>query len=230
MALNFLNLVNMVLDEIDADQLTSVTFSTSTEADVRRVKNYINLIYRQIFFERQDWSWARLFQTETTVPGTAAYTLDASTDYERIQAVYISAEPPMELLPYQEYIRKYQTYQSDATAKPFVATVFNGQLLLYPTPSDAYTVNVVGSKIFSELSAYDDTPYLPDSMRHVLFYGATFMAKAHDNEADSQLWNGLYVDALQKLRNSEGNNHKGYAMIPEEETVTAEYYETILLE
>lgn len=228
--MNFLDLVNNVLDEIDEDQLDSATFVTSTDASIRRAKRYINSVYRELFFERQDWSWVREFQTITTVDGTPAYDLSATTDTERIHAAFLSNEPPLELIPYEEYIRKYQETQTDGRGKPFLATIYNGQLKLYPTPADTYTVNVINSKKFNKLNAYDDEPYLPDGKRHVLWYGATWMASLHDREADADRWKGLYTKAVQQLRGSEGNNHKGYAIIPEEETVTSEYYESILLE
>lgn len=227
---SFLDLVNLVLDEIDEDQLTTVSFASEADASIRRVKNYIRMKYRELFFERQDWSWARLHQTLSTVAGVATYTLDAQTDYQRLQSVYLPGEPPVELVPYQEYLRKVQEFQGVITGRPYLATVLNDQLVLFPTPAEAYTVNVIGSKIYTELMAWDHVPALPDNMIHVLFYHATYLAKLHDNEADANVWLAEYMKALQALRNSESNNHKGYAMIPEDETTTAEYYHTELLQ
>lgn len=234
MTLNFLSLVNHVADEVDENNLTSLTFTTDSSAVYRRIKNYINAIYREVFLSRTDWSWARLKQNFSTTANTFEYglgTLNAQTDYERISVVNVSNEAPVELLSYQEFSRKYGESQGLVTGKPYVAYVLDGKLCLFPTPDAAYTVNVIGQKLFSELSAFDDEPLIPEGKRHVLVDGALWRAKLHEREAgESQAYAQVYQRGLQLLRDSEGNNHKGYAIIPEEETITEEYLETILLE
>jgi len=230
MTLNFLGLVNEVMDEIDEGQLTSSTFTTETSNEFRRVKNYINNAYREIFFERPDWSWSRLFTTLTTSAGTNSYNLHATADTESVFLVQINGEAPMEVLPYQEAFRRHSEFSTTVTGQPYVAYVFNSQLYLFPTPGGAYTVNYACKKIFSALSDYDDEPYLPEGKRHVLVYHAIWRARLHDNEPDADKFYNLYLKALQNLRNAEAQNHRGHSMIPEDETVYAEHDQIILLE
>lgn len=235
MALDYLAIVNLLLDEVDEQQLTTTSFSTSTEAVVRRLKNYVNLVYRAIFQERIDWSWARLKDSFVTVTSQTGYELGTDpedlnvlTDLEKIHYVQIQGEPTMELLEFNEFKRKYGQYETTTTGKPFVAYVLDSKLYLYPTPDDVYTVEYVSGKVFAELSDHDDEPYIPDSKRDVLFWGALVHAKGYENELSVEPQ--MYQQRLQALRVSESNNHKGYAMIPEEETVTAEYQQIMILE
>jgi len=230
MTLNFLGLVNEVMDEIDEGQLTSDTFPTETSSEFRRVKNYINRIYREVFFERADWSWARLYTTLTTSAGTNAYSLHATADTESVFLVQVNGEVPMEILPYQEAFRRHGEFTTTVTGQPYVAWGFNGQLYLFPTPGGVYTINYACKKIFSALTDYDDEPYIPEGKRHVLVYGAIWLARLHDNEPDAKMFYDLYQRALQSLRNAEDQNSRGHSMVPEDETVYAEHDQIILLE
>lgn len=235
MAQTFKDLVNQLLDEVDEDQVSTVE-GTGISSETRRCKSYLNLVYRQLFMLKPDWSWARHKDSFVTVGAQQAYTtgagaddLDTVTDMEKIHAVWLANEPALELLSYTEAKRKYGEFEGTTTGKPFMAYVLDNSLYLYPTPDQAYTVNYVASKVFLELTTDAQEPYLPDGKRHVLYLGALAHLLRKEGENYSDVF-ALYQQAIQELRGSEMKNHKGYAIVPEEETVTADYYESILLE
>lgn len=228
MAETLLSLVNGILLETDEDEVSTVE-GTTLSSEVKRIKRYINNIYRELFLSKPDWSWSRYKNSFTTVSGTSAYSLNAVADVEKLHMLQINNEPTIELLSYGEFKRKYAAYETDTTGKPFAAYVLDGQVYLYPVPGEAYTVNYICNKLFLELTTDSQEPYIPDGKRHVLYYGALAMRLRHEGEDARDVYQ-LYQKAVQDIRNSENNNHKGYAIIPEEETVTADYYESILLE
>lgn len=236
MTLDFRQICNFVLARIDESRLDDqAAFDAETSNEFYRTKEDVNNIYRELFDEKVDWSWAQLVDSFTTVDGQRAYSkgggatnLDTLTDLQNLFMVQVGTDPTMEVISYQEFKRKYGQYEGTTTGKPYVAYVLNDELYLYPTPDDAYTVNYISKKVFSELSAHDDEPLIPDAKRDVLCWGALWLTKQHENEATFEFQQ--YQKRLQAIRNSEGNNHKGFAMIPEDETVTAEYQQIILLE
>lgn len=236
MALDFRQICNFVLARIDEERLNDGTaFGAATSNEFYRIKEDVNNIYRELFDEKVDWSWAQHVDTLTTVSGQknyakggTAYTVDANADLQNLFMVQVGTDPTMEILSYQEFKRKYGQYEGTTTGKPYVAYVLNDHLYLYPTPDDAYTVNYICKKLFSELTDHDDEPLIPDGKRDVLCWGALWLSKQHEHEATFEFQQ--YQKRLQAIRSAEGNNHKGFAMIPEDETVTAEYQQIILLE
>jgi hypothetical protein len=226
MADTFLDLVNMVLDEIDEDQVT--TIETGETREVRRVKKYLNFVYQELFHEREDWSWARFQGTITTSATVAAYSMDATVDPEKVEYVKLSNESPMELLSYQEFKRRYGREESTASGKPFIAYILNGQLNLFPTPSAGYDVEYVAGKIYVKMTTDAAEPYIPDHFRKVLFDGALWMAMRKDNDSDTTLQLQVYQNSVQKMRDSQDSNQTTVAITPEEETVMGQIDEIIL--
>lgn len=231
MAMTFMSLVNDILDEIDEgdDPLTSGTFATDTRIEVRRVKNYVNKAYREIFRRKTDWSWARFTQTFVTVAEQANYTLGATTNLQKLHQVYINQRKPMKLLPYTEAKRRYADWEQGlVNGEPHTAYELGGYLYLFPVPSAVYTVNVIASKKFAELSAYGDEPLIPDDHRDCLYWLALAMAKGHDNDLSLEYQRAESI--IQQMLAAEDNNHGGHSIIPEDETTEAEQLYGVLLE
>lgn len=231
MALNYIDIINLVLDEIDEgdEPLTASTFDTDSRIEVRRIKNYVNLAYREVFRRKADWSWARFTQSFNTVANQAAYTLNTTTNLQKIYQVYINQRKPFNLLHYSKAKRKYADLEQGlVTGEPFAAYELGGSLHLFPVPASVYTVNVIAAKKFIQLTNYNDEPLIPDDHRDCLYWYALAMAKGHDNDLSVEYQ--AFESIIRAMREAEENNHGGFSLIPEEESILAEEHYGVLLE
>lgn len=221
----FLDLVNEILPEIDEDIIDGTELVTPTKSETRRIKNYINIAYREIYTKRPRWSWSTINGTFNTVAGQNTYTvgaeLPASIDMQSINFVRLDGYSPLRMLTYEDFMRQfgYTPYGIFENQQPDVAYVKDNALVLYPTPASVTTVTYSAKKFYEALSLADDEPLIPEMHRDVLYWRALAMAKNKENEASDEY--SLYLVALKGLINSENKNHEGYSIKPPEAIVDA---------
>jgi hypothetical protein len=212
-----LDLVNAVLEEVDEDRLD--TLAGSTEPVVMRAQKYVNLAYEDICNDGTDWPWLRLDQTLTTTAGVSEYApgdggTDAATDFENISLVQVSGEKPIDLVPYSEYSRITGGFGATSNGTPYLGTVKNGKLVLFPTPQSALAINIVAEGEYTAMSEDDDEPLLPAKYRSAIYWRALAFAKSSDHEETTEWAKSEAV--LSKIRGKQDNSHGGYSIIPED--------------
>ena len=106
--MNYLELTNAVLREINEVEITNVS---STRGVQSSVKDFINKAQRDIINSEVEWPFTVVNQSFTTVAGTAEYDResDAKTvDYDSftIQESADTAERTLKYLSFEEYLEK----------------------------------------------------------------------------------------------------------------------------
>lgn len=233
MADNFLTIVNQVLLEIDEDELTSSNFDTSTDAHVKRVKNYVKRIYKQICRMKPNWSWAQNVQTFNTVASQANYSagpgLESETDLQKVHYARISTYPPLLLLPFEEVMQKYGEMLS-TSGQPVIAYVLNQNLYLLPVPDQVYAIELVTGRVPEDLIDFSDVPLIPDRHSDVIVEGALWMAMRNDNDPEAANQYKSFQLAVKQLAAAEDNNHIGHQMKSEDDLGAAADYSIISLD
>lgn len=207
MAYNFVDIVNDVLLEIDEPEVEASTAgfvtAATTNKELRRVKRYVQMIYQTIYMMNKDFPWCRLVQEFDTVVNQASYEvsdLDALTDMNNLYYLQMGDSDPMRL-------RHYSTAKKN-TAYSGMAYVLDDKLTFLSTPKTVETYTLIGKKKFTQLVAHDDAPLIPEELRQVLYYGAAWMAKEHDNEQSH--YAALYQQAVDSLIAGCDNAHDGF--------------------
>jgi hypothetical protein len=207
MASTFFKLVNSLLVEMNEQSIA--TLEGVNNSTVLRMKNYINLVYQQLFDMKPDWSWTRMQQYLTTLPqqdtyttGTTPQSLLPETDFDRIYWIQGQARESIQLMHYLDFKRKFDELLHTGHTSPSFAYVLNNTLVLYPTPQQATVLKITSNQLFKELVQNTDEPLLPESKRNILFHGALSLALSHDNQSPAMHYN-LYKQGIENLKLSE---------------------------
>jgi len=211
---NYLEIVNYLMDELDYDQIqpnqTNDAVSSSTDSKTRQVRNAVNRALRHI--------WAKLGHlnedaeavgTITTVPNQENYSFPANIAV--IQQVSVGTDPPLRLLPWHEYERKYRgsaNYIFSYTGYPIVGTIYQKQLWFYPKPDNIFTVNVRGRTLLTVLSVDDDVPSLPVDGHHAIMEIALYFLYNYEQNPATAGQAETAKEAFEQLRNLIGA-HEG---------------------
>ena len=196
--LTFVDIVNAVLDEIDVSPVDATSDAFETDAaeaantELRRVKRYVQIIYQTIYRRNRDYPWCRLKQTLTTVAGQAEYDLndlDPATDFNNLYWLQAADGDPV---PLERYDTALEAHEGSS-----IAYVLGSKLIFKTTPLTVETYTLVGKKKFVQLAAHDDEPLMDEADRQVLYFGAAWMAKEHDNE--NSHYAALYTNAITEL-------------------------------
>jgi hypothetical protein len=208
------DIVNEVLPHVDESKVETVEGTVDPAVD--RIKSYVNLTLEDLFFSRHRWSWATLVQTVSLTPGKAYYNplteeggLDKATNLNKIYSAILSGNRPLRRPTYSQLRQQTGPYNGEV-GRPRAMTVNNGQLLFYPTPSEATSCEIITGRKFVAMEKDDDVPPIPDDRRSALFWGALAMAKSNDHEQTTE-W-AKYQDIVNKMALDEDNNNEGYAV------------------
>ena len=149
MAYDYISLVNDVNRRLNEVELTTANFSTAT-GYYSFAKDAVNSAIRHVNQEEFEWPWNHVEETEVLVAGTARYSYpyDAKTinmntfRIKRDNDLNVSTRK-LKILSYEEYLDKYadSEYNSDSTTRTtptHVARTPSRELILYPTPDNAY--------------------------------------------------------------------------------------------
>jgi len=206
--MNYLELCNSVLKELNEVEITSIS---STRGIQSAVKDFINKSQKDIINSELEWPFTYERDTITTVSGTGEYTLDSDTKTVDRDTVYIDfggdkSLTYLEYIAYDEYIREFLSLNSDpddghlAEPRRFYITQ-DGKLGLYPEPDDAYIVTYQYWTTHSDMALATDTPVIPERFHDVIVNRAKYYAYMLRSDLQSaQLTAQDYQQGLTRMR------------------------------
>jgi hypothetical protein len=201
--LNYLTLVNRVLNETDESEVVQGSFASATGL-AKRVKNWINDVCNDLTMRSNDWAWRQALGTITTVSGTATYAVASGCDPDSIKVLYYSDTlVPLQYWDFEEFHRNYSQLSSNSSAvanqRPTIYTIFQNQFLLWPTPAAVYTIKYGYLTLHTDLALYSDSPTIPAQWQHVIIKGATAYAKKFLGDADAGSEFQLYEQQIKQM-------------------------------
>ena len=213
MAYDFLGLVNDVNRRLNEVELTSATFSGAI-GFYAQIKDAVNTSINTINHQEFQWPFNHVTQETTLTAGTNRYTLPATCKNLDLDSFRIKRDnslnvesKKLSILSYEEYLGRYidDEYNTTVTGIRNVPLhVFrtpDSGYGLYPIPDKAYTVVYEYYTLQVPLSAYSDTPTIPEMFRHVIVNGAmnhAYMFRG-DNES-AQLSLQQFNQGLKDMR------------------------------
>ena len=207
--MNYLELTNAVLREINEVEITNVS---STRGVQSSVKDFINKAQRDIINSEVEWPFTVVNQSFTTVAGTAEYDResDAKTvDYDSftIQESADTAERTLKYLSFEEYLEKRNEADTNpdtgSRALPeYVYKTPDSKIGLSPVPDLAtYTVRYYYYQTNSDMSVNADTPTIPERFHDVIVNRARYYAHMLRSDVQfAQLALRDYTEGLGRMR------------------------------
>ena len=207
--MNYLQLCNAVLREINEVEITNVT---STRGIQTSVADFINKAQRDIINSEVEWPFTVVNQSFTTTAGTAEYSResDAKTvDYDSftIQESADTAERKLKYLSFNEYLEKRNEADTnpDSSARAlseYVYTTPDNKIGLSPVPDKStYPVRYYYYQTTSDMAANTDTPTIPERFHDVIVNRARYYAHMLRSDVQfSQLALRDYTDGLGRMR------------------------------
>ncbi len=228
--MNYLQLCNAVLREINEVEITNVT---STRGIQTSVADFINKAQRDIINSEVEWPFTVVNQSFTTTAGTSEYDResDAKTvDYDSftIQESADTAERKLKYISFDEYLEKRNEADTnpDSSARAlseYVYTTPDNKIGLSPVPDKStYTVRYYYYQTTTDMAANTDTPIIPERFHDVIVNRARYYAHMLRSDVQfSQLALRDYTDGLGRMR-VELINRKDYMRLSNARYFTAE--------
>jgi len=206
--MNYLQLCNAVLKELNEVEITNVS---STRGIQSAVKDFINKSQKDIINSELEWPFTYSSSTVTTVSGTGEYSLAADLKTVDQDTVYIDLGGsksllPLEYLAYDEYIRDYLSLNSDPNdnhlAEPSAFYITQElKLGLYPEPNGAYTVSYQYWSTHSDMVTNTDVPVVPERFHDIIVNRAKYYAYMLRSDLQSaQLTDRDYREGVTRMR------------------------------
>ena len=207
--MNYLQLCNAVLREINEVEITNVT---STRGIQTSVADFINKAQRDIINSEVEWPFTVVNQSFTTTAGTAEYSResDAKTvDYDSftIQESADTAERKLKYISFDEYLERRNEADTNPNASAralseYVYTTPDNKIGLSPVPdASTYTVRYYYYQTTSDMAANTDTPTIPERFHDVIVNRARYYAHMLRSDVQfSQLALRDYTDGLGRMR------------------------------
>jgi len=207
--MNYLQLCNAVLREINEVEITNVT---STRGIQTSVADFINKAQRDIINSEVEWPFTVVNQSFTTTAGTAEYDResDAKTvDYDSftIQESADTAERKLKYISFDEYLERRNEADTNPNASAralseYVYTTPDNKIGLSPVPdASTYTVRYYYYQTNTDMAANTDTPTIPERFHDVIVNRARYYAHMLRSDVQfSQLALRDYTDGLGRMR------------------------------
>ena len=207
--MNYLELTNAVLREINEVEITNVS---STRGVQSSVKDFINKAQRDIINSEVEWPFTVVNQSFTTTAGTAEYDResDAKTvDYDSftIQESADTAERKLKYISFDEYLERRNEADTNPNASAralseYVYTTPDNKIGLSPVPDkDTYTVRYYYYQTTSDMAANTDTPTVPERFHDVIVNRARYYAHMLRSDVQfAQLALRDYTEGLSRMR------------------------------
>ena len=207
--MNYLELTNAVLREINEVEITNVS---STRGVQSSVKDFINKAQRDIINSEVEWPFTVVNQSFTTTAGTAEYDResDAKTvDYDSftIQESGDTSERKLKYISFDEYLERRNEADTNPNASAralseYVYTTPDNKIGLSPVPDkDTYTVRYYYYQTTTDMTANTDTPIIPERFHDVIVNRARYYAHMLRSDVQfSQLALRDYTEGLGRMR------------------------------
>lgn len=207
--MNYLQLCNAVLREINEVEITNVT---STRGIQTSVADFINKAQRDIINSEVEWPFTVVSQSFITTAGTAEYAResDAKTvdfDSFTIQESASTAERTLKYISFEEYLETRNEADTNpdtgSRAVPdYVYSTPDNKIGLSPVPDEStYTVRYYYYQTTSDMAANTDTPTVPERFHDVIVNRARYYAHMLRSDVQfSQLALRDYTEGLSRMR------------------------------
>ena len=207
--MNYLELTNAVLREINEVEITNVS---STRGVQSSVKDFINKAQRDIINSEVEWPFTVVNQSLTTTAGTAEYSResDAKTvDYDSftIQESADTAERKLKYISFDEYLERRNEADTNPNASAralseYVYTTPDNKIGLSPVPDKStYTVRYYYYQTTSDMAANTDNPTIPERFHDVIVNRARYYAHMLRSDVQfAQLALRDYTEGLSRMR------------------------------
>jgi hypothetical protein len=181
--MNYLQLCNAVLREINEVEITNVT---STRGIQTSVADFINKAQRDIINSEVEWPFTVVSQSFTTTAGTAEYAResDAKTvDFDSF-TVQESASKTLKYISFEEYLetRNEADTNPDTGSRAVPEYVYETpdiKIGLSPVPDEStYTVRYYYYQTNTDMATNTDTPTIPERFHDVIVNRARYYAHA----------------------------------------------------
>lgn len=215
MAYDFLGLVNDINRRLNEVELTSSNFSTAS-GFYSFAKDAVNSAIQHINQEEFEWPWNHADKTEYLAAGTVryAYPTDAKTINLNTFRLRSAMQNPaasigtlrLKNISYEEYLDKYGDAEFDSSednrgVPEVIARTPSRELIVYPSPDNAYILTYEYYQTVTPLDAATDTPALPKQYRHVIVDGAMYYAYLFRGDAqNANMALGKFNQGLKNLR------------------------------
>ena len=206
--MNYLQLCNAVLREINEVEITNVT---STRGIQTSVADFINKAQRDIINSEVEWPFTVVNQSSTTA-GTAEYAResDAKTvdfDSFTVQESASTAEKTLKYISFEEYLetRNEADTNPDTGSRAVPEYVYetpDTKIGLSPVPDEStYTVRYYYYQTNTDMATNTDTPTIPERFHDVIVNRARYYAHMLRSDVQfSQLALRDYTEGLSRMR------------------------------
>lgn len=207
--MNYLQLCNAVLREINEVEITNVT---STRGIQTSVADFINKAQRDIINSEVEWPFTVVSQSFTTTAGTAEYAResDAKTvdfDSFTVQESASTAEKTLKYISFEEYLetRNEADTNPDTGSRAVPEYVYetpDTKIGLSPVPDEStYTVRYYYYQTNTDMASNTDTPTIPERFHDVIVNRARYYAHMLRSDVQfSQLALRDYTEGLSRMR------------------------------
>lgn len=207
--MNYLQLCNAVLREINEVEITNVT---STRGIQSSVADFVNKAQRDIINSEVEWPFTVVSQSFTTTAGTAEYAResDAKTvdfDSFTVQESASTAEKTLKYISFEEYLetRNEADTNPDTGSRAVPEYVYetpDTKIGLSPVPDEStYTVRYYYYQTNTDMAANTDTPTIPERFHDVIVNRARYYAHMLRSDVQfSQLALRDYTEGLSRMR------------------------------
>lgn len=205
--MNYLELTNAVLREINEVEVTNIG---STRGIQTSVKDFINKAQRDIINSEVEWPFTVVNQSFSTVAGTAEYSREADAKTVDFDSFTVQksgeAERKLRYLSFNEYLDAKNEIDTNpntsARAAPdFVYETPDNKIGLSSVPDDTYTVRYYYYQTSTDMSAATDNPVIPERFHDVIVNRARYYAHMLRSDVQfSQLAMRDYTDGLSRMR------------------------------
>lgn len=207
--MNYLQLCNAVLREINEVEITNVT---STRGIQTSIADFINKAQRDIINSEVEWPFTVVNQSFTTTAGTSEYSResDAKTvdfDSFTVQESASTAERKLSFISFDEYLERRNEADTnpDTSSRSLPEYVYetpDTKIGLSPVPDvSTYTVRYYYYQTTGDMAANTDTPTIPERFHDVIVNRARYYAHMLRSDVQfSQLALRDYTDGLSRMR------------------------------
>lgn len=207
--MNYLQLINAVLREVNEVELTTLASARGIQSSV---SDFINKSQRDIINSEVEWPFTVTSGSITTTAGTAEYTKPATAktidfDSFTVQESATTAEKKLKYISFEEYIEKLNEADTDpaggSQALPqYVYLTPDEKIGLSPVPDlSTYTVRYYYYATHTDMTLATDTPVIPERFHDVIVNRARYYTHMLRSDTQfSQLALKDYNDGLARMR------------------------------
>jgi hypothetical protein len=208
--MNYLELVNAVLREIDVPTVSTLSGATGM---VKRVMGWVNQSISDLFMRSNDWMFREASGSFVAQPGETEYVLSEHVDLNGIKALYLQ-----ETKARLKYVDYENLRSSSVLGMPQRYSIFSNKIVLSPAPAQPFSVVYHFQASPVVLTEDSDTSTIPSLWDYTIVEGASYRAKVFLNDDDYRETLARYELGIKKmLSHNRGYLERRLGMSPEDD-------------